>query len=190
MARVSRRIAIGILFGNVILAAIIASVIGMALSNRVHRYDELIKRTARKYDVDPMLVSSVIWQESRFRADRVGSKQEIGLMQVTEAAAREWARATRVTSFKRNDLFNPATNIEAGTWYLARALRRWSHCSDPVPFALAEYNAGPSNAKRWALKAGTDAQRFHSSITYPQTRKYVSQIMKRYGRLKADAEGA
>jgi soluble lytic murein transglycosylase-like protein len=41
--------------------------------------------------------------------------------------------------------------------------------ADPLPFALAEYNAGRSNAQRWALLCGTDDRAFIERITYPTT---------------------
>ena len=75
---------------------------------------------------------------------------------------------------------DPAKNLEAGTWYLARAMTRWKNQMDPIPFALAEYNAGPSRAQRWA--GGDDAivispEDFRSNIEFPGTRKYVDSII-------------
>ena len=71
-------------------------------------------------------------------------------MQVTERAASEWVKETRVENFRVEELFNPKVNLQAGTWYLARAIQHWKAQADPVPFALAEYNAGASRAQRWA----------------------------------------
>ena len=65
-------------------------------------------------------------------------------MQVTENAAHEWAREKRVDNFQSDDLFDPLINLQAGAWYLRRALEHWQTQPDPLPFALAEYNAGAS----------------------------------------------
>ncbi|MCX6997678.1 MAG: lytic transglycosylase domain-containing protein [Kiritimatiellaeota bacterium] len=152
---------------------------------RLHRFDKLIEQSARRHAVDPRLVSALIWRESRFNPACVGPKKEIGLMQVTETAALEWAQAGHQKPLERRELFLPATNIEAGTWYLARAIRRWSPVRpDPLPFALAEYNAGRSNAQRWAAPDHLTATQFWSHITYPATQRYVQDILQRYrGRL-------
>ena len=180
MGRVSSQTALRIIYWNLVVAVTVVCLAGVAHVRRIHRYDEFITQAGRKYGVDARLISAVIWQESRFHPDRIGTKNEVGLMQVTDAAAAEWAKAQEIPAFRREMLFDPATNIDAGTWYLARALRRWKHCPDPVPFALAEYNAGRSNARRWAKISGTDAKLFWESITYPTTKQYVERILKRY----------
>lgn len=153
---------------------------GYLYLRRIHRYDRLIREAGRRHGVDTRLIAAVIWRESRFRADAVGRAGEVGLMQVTAAAGEEWARATGFPLFSPLDLFEPANNIQAGTWYLARALKRWSDRDDPLPFALAEYNAGRSNALRWDRKGGPSAEGFVEAITYPTTRRYILDIIDRY----------
>jgi soluble lytic murein transglycosylase len=66
---------------------------------------------------------------------------------------------------------------------LRRALERWKAQSDPIPFALAEYNAGASRAQRWSGGDTVDAipaQTFLRNIDFPRTRKYVESIIGRY----------
>jgi soluble lytic murein transglycosylase len=148
---------------------------------RIHRFDKEIAAKAQRYGLDPQLLSALIWRESRFDPACVGSKKEVGLMQVTETAAREWATANTRPRLARADLFQPATNIEVGAWYLARAVRRWSPLrADPLPFALAEYNAGRSNAMRWATNCGPNSADYLRCITYPTTQRYVRDILARY----------
>ncbi len=147
---------------------------------RIHAYDAAIAKASRLYGVDTRLIRAVIWKESRFQHRRVGKVGEIGLMQVTPGAARDWAKANRETNFVKNDLFRPDINIRAGTWYLGRALRSWSAKPDPYPYALAEYNAGRSNSLRWAVSDNNDANKFWNDITYPTTRRYVQDILIDY----------
>jgi soluble lytic murein transglycosylase len=180
MRIIPRQTALRILYWNLVLAITAVSLAGVALVRRIHRYDTLIVQTGREFGVDPRLLSALIWQESRFVADCVGTHGEIGLMQVTENAALEWAKDRRVKPFSKDMLFDPKTNLQAGTWYLARAIRRWSDRPDPLPFALAEYNAGRSNAQRWAADAGSSGRKFWEAITYPTTQRYVKNILKRY----------
>ena len=77
-------------------------------------------------------------------------------------------------------LFLPEVNVSVGTWNLARLIRRWSHKSDPLPYVLASYVAGPGNADRWDATARANRTRFEECITYPVARGYIRDILKRY----------
>jgi soluble lytic murein transglycosylase len=91
---------------------------------RFHQYDHLIRSVAIEHRLDPMLVKAVVWRESRFDPRKHGSAGERGLMQVSEKAADEWARENKIDTFRAEQLFDPKTNLEAGTWYLCRAFER------------------------------------------------------------------
>jgi soluble lytic murein transglycosylase len=150
---------------------------------RFSQYDQLIRATAAPNDLDPMLVKAVVWRESRFDPKKFGSAGERGLMQVSEIAAQEWAAEKHVENFQVEQLFDPKTNLEAGTWYLHRALLHWQAERDPMPFALAEYNAGASRAQRWAGGDGAPriaARQFVRNIDFPGTKNYVVSILERY----------
>ena len=150
---------------------------------RFHQYDRLIRSVALEHHLDPMLVKAVVWRESRFDPKKQGSHGERGLMQVTERAATEWARENKIAGFNLDQLFEPKTNLEAGTWYLQRAIEHWNHQSDAVPFALAEYNAGASRAQRWSggnRVADVSERQFLRNIDFPATRKYIESIVNRY----------
>ena len=88
---------------------------------RFHQYDRLMRSVALEHHLDPMLVKAVVWRESRFDPKKRGSHGERGLMQVTEVAAKEWARENKIAGFNPDQLFEPKTNLEAGAWYLHRA---------------------------------------------------------------------
>jgi len=150
---------------------------------RFQQYDRLISAVAIEHHLDPMLVKAVVWRESRFDPQKYGTAGERGLMQVTENAANEWARETKVENFRVEELFDPKKNLEAGAWYLHRALQHWEEQSDPIPFALAEYNAGASRAQRWA-GGNTDSpmslDEFLTKIDIRGTRNYVDTVIARY----------
>lgn len=178
----SRRL-IGCIIAGAAAGAMLAAAHAGWRYHRFHRYDALIRDAGARHGVEEALVRAVVWRESRFDAGCIGRAGEIGLMQVTEGAGSEWARSARVPEFARTDLLDPRTNLLAGTWYLARALRRWGDRDDPVPYALAEYNAGPSNARRWAgADASGTAEGFRKAVTYPTTRAYIRDILRRYRR--------
>ena len=148
---------------------------------RFQQHDALIKSVAAQHNMDPMLIKAVVWRESRFDPMKFGAAGERGLMQITEPAAREWAKDSGVEDFRVEELFDPKVNVQAGTWYLARAMQHWNNQREPVPFALAEYNAGASRAQRWA--GGSDVVippgKFRSNIDFPGTRAYIESIMAR-----------
>jgi soluble lytic murein transglycosylase len=150
---------------------------------RFRQYDRFIRAAAAQQRLDPMLVKALIWRESHFDRQKHGSAGERGLMQVSERAANEWARENKIDHFRVEDLFEPQTNLQAGTWYLRRAFDHWQAQPDPLPFALAEYNAGASRVQRWL--GGNEAvpvsrKDFLRRIDFPATRKYVEQIIARY----------
>ena len=150
---------------------------------RFRQYDKLILSVATEQRLDPFLVKAVAWRESRFDHRKYGTAGERGLMQVSEKAANEWARENRIANFQIDDLFDARTNLEAGSWYLRRGLEHWESQPDPLPFALAEYNAGASRAQRWAGSDGATvvtANEFLGRIDFPATRKYIESILDRY----------
>jgi soluble lytic murein transglycosylase len=150
---------------------------------RFHQYDRLIRSVALEHQLDPMLVKAVVWRESRFDPKKRGTHGERGLMQVSEVAANEWSRENKIAGFNPDQLFEPKTNLEAGTWYLHRAMEHWSHQPDPTPFALAEYNAGATRARRWSGGNGIaeiSERQFLQKIDFPATRRYVQSIIDRY----------
>jgi soluble lytic murein transglycosylase len=152
--------------------------------SRYTEYDQLINDLSRKHGVDPLLIKAIAWRESAFQNEKVGTSGERGLMQVSEIAASDWVRAMKIETFVPTDLFDPKTNLDAGSWYFKKALDRWKDKADPIPFALAEYNAGHARVERWITDSGrgtgaTAADLIHA-IDFPSTRKYIEDITSRY----------
>ncbi len=147
-------------------------------------YDDLIREQSVKHHLDPLLVKAMIWRESAFDPNKVGASGERGLMQVGEAAGQDWAKAGKIETFLPTDLFDARTNLDVGTWYFRRAMERWKDKDDPIPFALAEYNAGASRLDRWIAQSGLgDKVNSHDLvfvIDFPGTKRYIDDITARY----------
>lgn len=173
LRRLSRWLAVGLLL---LVAGVVAAVY-LRWHYREQRWNALIEQIAPIYGVDKFLVKAVMRQESGFDPFALSPKGAIGLMQVMPATGGDWARAAGYRGFSRESLWQPRINIHAGTWYLARALSYWQTqgVDDPVPFALAEYNAGRANALRW--RAPTAAQ-FVANITNPAVRHYIQRVQE------------
>ena len=143
--------------------------------------DTPIRAAARRYGVAPALVKAVVWRESHFHPNVRGRVGEIGLMQIQEDAAREWADAEHIVGFGHEHCFDPGTNTLAGTWYLRKMLRRYTQTDNPLPYALADYNAGRGNVLKWLNgAAATNSQVFIEQIGFPGTKRYVEAVMERY----------
>lgn len=148
------------------------------------RFDPLIRAAAQRYHLPPSLVKAVVWKESRFDPSVRGRAGEIGLMQVTEVAAQEWADALKLTRYTHQHILDPSTNLHAGSFYLSKVLQRYAATDNPLAYALADYNAGRRNVLRWmattnAPQARTNSARFLAVMTFPGTRQYVEQILER-----------
>jgi soluble lytic murein transglycosylase len=148
---------------------------------RDHSQDIPILAAANRYGIEPALVKAVVWRESRFHPGRRGRAGEFGLMQIRPVAASEWAHSERVPGYTSDTLLNPATNTLAGAWYLQKLLKRYAQTDNPLPFALADYNAGRANVLKWDRgPAGTNSALFLNQITFPGTKSYIHSVMQRF----------
>jgi soluble lytic murein transglycosylase len=148
---------------------------------REHRFDSIIALAAKHYGMDPALIRSVIWRESDFDPDARGRSGELGLMQIRDTAAMEWAAAEHVKGFDHSDCLNPLTNVLAGTWYLRKMTRHFPKADNPLTFGLAEYNAGRGNVLKWLADTDpTNSAEFMDQIGFAGTRAYVRAILEHY----------
>ena len=142
--------------------------------------DGPIRAAANRYGVEPALVKAIVWRESRFHPRASGRAGEIGLMQLQEEAAREWAEAEHLAGFEHEQCFDPRTNTMAGTWYLKKLLNRYRLTDNPTLYALADYNAGRGNVLKWnSGAAATNGAAFLEQIGFPGTKEYVQTVLRR-----------
>ena len=148
---------------------------------RERNQDRPIRVAARRYGLEPELIKAVVWRESRFNSQARGRAGELGLMQLRDLAAQEWADAERIESFAHEHCLDPQTNTLAGAWYLRKLLKRYNHTDNPIPYALADYNAGRGNVLRWLEgAAATNSAVFIEQIGFPGTQAYVREVMGRF----------
>jgi len=155
-----------------------------------HRFDELIARQARVFNIDEALIWSLIYEETYFRRTAIGQNGEIGLMQVTPLVAREWAKETGLSEFERQAnenmkelLQNPERNIQIGCWYFEKMRSQFRGRPAETAMTLAAYNAGASRIDEWTQGTNTASLaegQFVERIGFESTRAYVSSILKRY----------
>jgi soluble lytic murein transglycosylase len=137
-------------------------------------YEELVLRDARQADLAPLLVLSLIRQESLFESLAVSTASARGLMQVIPPTGAQIATELGwPPDYEAADLYRPYVSLRFGTYYLAQQRDRFD---GRIEVALAAYNGGPSNAQRWMEAAGDDPDLFLELITFGETRLYLRRI--------------
>jgi soluble lytic murein transglycosylase-like protein len=120
--------------------------------------NELVANIARRHDIEPSLVDSVIRVESNYNPNAVSPKGAMGLMQLIPSTARR---------FGVNNTFHPEQNIEGGVRYLKYLMQLYN---GDERLALAAYNAGEAAVAK-----------YKGIPPYPETQNYVFQVGKKLG---------
>src|SRR5438132_1237945 len=187
----------------IILTLLVLAAIGLYVFDQywIHHYDSLIAREAVRYQIDPDLVWSVVYEETYFTPWKKGRNGEIGLMQVTPVVAREWAAETGLTPLEQRAAADPDTllrdperNVQIGCWYLEKSDQDYRNSPGREARILAAYNAGPSRAAEWSrVSSGAPPlteQEFIARIDIASTRAYVTSILERYHRVRSARNSA
>jgi soluble lytic murein transglycosylase len=99
-----------------------------------------IDQVSRKYAISPDMIFAVIQVESAFDPMAVSNKGAMGLMQLLPSTARAVAEELNIQWTGDGMLWDPATNIEMGTYYLRSLISRFNN----IEVALTAYNHGPT----------------------------------------------
>lgn len=136
-------------------------------------YYSEIEKEAVKNKIDPLLVISLVRQESAFNQNAISRVGARGLMQLMPTTARHLVRG-----LNKKHLLDPKKNIKAGTLYFAQLLKRYN---GDAGLALAAYNAGYGAVDKWVSRYKVnDALLFVDLIPYRETREYVASILRNY----------
>ncbi|AKG22384.1 transglycosylase SLT domain-containing protein [Calothrix sp. 336/3] len=140
-------------------------------------YLKEIKKWSGERQLNPLLVTALIRQESRFEKEIISSAGATGLMQVMPDTAK-WIAPQIKADYKNLDLKKPQDNIMLGTWYLDHTHEQYGNNS---LLAIASYNAGPGNVSKW-LKSlpKDDPDDFVEAIPFDETKNYVRQVLGNY----------
>jgi soluble lytic murein transglycosylase-like protein len=115
-------------------------------------YADLFAASGRKYGVDPALLSAVAKNESGYRADAVSHAGARGLMQIMPATARGLGI----------DALDPKQAVDGAARLLSGYLDDYD---GNVKLALAAYNAGPGNVKKYG-----------GVPPFNETRTYITRV--------------
>lgn len=135
---------------------------------------EQIQRTSEALTIDPILVLSLMKQESAFRASALSRSGATGLMQLMPFTA-----VAVEPEIEQAELLVAENSIRIGSKYLAEMINKFD---GNWVYALGAYNAGPTRMARWRKDAQPqwDMLEFIESISYTETREYVAAIVRNY----------
>ncbi len=138
----------------------------------------LIEKYATLFEVDPLLVISVMREESKFLPQSESHKGAKGLMQLMPNTAQEIAKILGDKEYNDQDLVIPEKNIQYGTWYLASLKKEFDN--NPT-LVLAAYNGGRGHVKEWIKNNQLNLNQLrYQDIPFEETRQYVERVLKSY----------
>lgn len=124
--------------------------------------DNFIVESGKRNSVDPLLLYSIMHQESSFKPRAMSYKGARGLMQLMAPTARR---------FGVTNIWDPRQNIEGGARYMRFLLDLFE---GDVTLALAGYNAGEGAVMKYGRRVPP----------YSETREYVRRIGRRYSLIR------
>ncbi len=163
-------------------------------------YDEMVKAVADSLELDWLMLTAMIAQESSFNPNSRSWAGAVGLMQIMP----QFVDSTAYESYR--ELYDPMTNIREGARIIKEHLEHYSYLEDKDQqwaFALAAYNVGSghmADARRLAIDQNKNPndwdtvssallklmqRRHYQRARYGFVRgiepvKYVEEIMNRY----------
>lgn len=137
-------------------------------------YRDLVIQAAQEYNFHPLLLFSIIRQESLFEGFALSSAGANGLMQIIPSTGQEIANNLDwPPDYTTEDLNRPVVSIQFGSEYLRT---QQSYLDSGLYPALAAYNGGPGNALAWMELAPDDPDLFLEVIRFEETRNYIRGI--------------
>ena len=127
------------------------------------------------------IAHAITRQESSFDRNAVSGAGARGLMQLMPGTAREVAGKLGLPYQLASLTSDPSYNMMLGTSYLSTLLDQWG---GNVPLAVASYNAGAGNVRRWINEngdprsSGADVVRWIEAIPFSETRNYVQRVLE------------
>ena len=171
------KVIVGVLIGIILLITIIKVFnIKQIILQKIYpkKYSEYVEKYAQEFNVDPLLIFSMIKAESNFKEKAKSSSGAKGLMQLMEATA--------------NEIADKIDEPLVGTKYYSELLK---NLDGNMLLAITAYNAGMGNVNQWIrdgiIKAdGSDIE----NIPYKETNMYVRKIINNYRMYQIIYEGA
>lgn len=146
------------------------------------KHVEYIKKYSNEFNLDPWLVTSVIWVESKFDNTATSNKDARGLMQVTPQTGKWAFEKLNLEDYDDEQLYDAETNIKIGCWYLDNLRGEFD---GKLELIIAAYNGGSGNVTEW-LKDDrySDDGEILKKIPFEETENYVEKVFNTYDKYK------
>ncbi len=135
-----------------------------------HLYHLIILQTSSHYQIDPAIVKAIIMAESGYNPRAISKKGAKGLMQLMPGTAEELGV---------EDIFNPQQNISGGVRYFRQLVNRFN---GDVKLALAAYNAGSKNVRRYKGIPPFKATQYYIKKVFEYYQLYKNQMTGEFDR--------
>jgi soluble lytic murein transglycosylase len=154
------------------------------IASRPRAYEATVEEVARRHGLDPNLLLAVMRVESTYQKRIISYAGAVGLMQIMPRTGRLIAGAIGKDDYTTADLLDPETNLDFAAWYLASLIERFD---GRLPLAIASYNGGPHNVRRWMRDHAEDMplDAFVERIPFEQTHRYVRRVLTHYAAYRA-----
>ena len=145
---------------------------------------DAVTASAKRHDVDPALLVSLMRQESRFDPDARSPVGAIGLLQIMPYTAEALAESAGVAEIVDRDGIDEAalSDPRVNTLIAARLNGNLLEMFDgAIPPVIASYNAGEERVAIWWRAARElRADFFIDTIPYSETRRFVREVLTNY----------
>ena len=172
---------IGIIVLAMLMVVIISfSIVAYQTSRQKIAYQDEIKKYSEKYNVDPLLVASIIKVESDFDNEAHSNQNAKGLMQLLDSSAKHSAEIIG-EEYYPDKLKDVDYNLNLGVGYFNYLNKYYNN----TELALAAYNGGIGNVDKWIADKKIDKyDPDPTKIPTEETRQYVIKINSNYDLMK------
>lgn len=172
---------IGLIIISVVMAIIISfSIVAYQTSRQKIAYQDQIKKYSEKYNMDPLLIASIIKVESDYDNEAHSNQNAKGLMQLLDTSAKHSAELIG-EEYYPDKLKDVDYNLNLGVEYFNYLYKYYND----VDLALAAYNGGIGNVDKWIQEKKIDKHDPDpTKIPVEETRQYVIKINSNYDLMK------
>lgn len=137
-------------------------------------------KTPSAAPLERALTLAITRQESEFDPRAKSPSGALGFMQLLPGTAKETAKRNDM-GYSTSRLYEPDYNMTLGSMYLKRMINNYD---GSYVMAIAAYNAGPGNVRKWVQLFGTPennlthAINWIETIPFSETRNYVQRVLE------------
>jgi soluble lytic murein transglycosylase len=144
-------------------------------------YRDLVDKYQALGDNPDGYLYSIMRKESGFNPHDISYADAQGLLQMIPPTT-ERVAATIGIAYDPGKLYEPAYNVEVGSWYIGHLLHKFRM---QIPIGAGSFNSGPKPVMKWLDQNGArEIDEFVELVPYTQTREYMKKVAENYARYR------